>query len=120
MFSSLPSYRAYSGREHIQEIDVLTPTLSSDHHSRVQESFNESLTNLGVDDVDLVGACLLLTVILLTPHFTKYLLHWPQCVDENDKAVSSPTFVEVWAEIEKIYEQKKAKAIGVSNFSIKK
>jgi len=79
----------------------ITTKLPFDHHSRVQESFKESLTNLGVDDVDL------------------YLLHWPQCVDENVKAVSSPTFVEVWAEIEKIYEQKKAKAIGVSNFSIK-
>jgi glycerol 2-dehydrogenase (NADP+) len=83
----------------------ITTKLPWDHHSRVQESFNESLTNLGLDYVDL------------------YLLHWPQCVvedaDGNLKAVESPTFVEVWAEIEKIFQQKKAKAIGVSNFSIK-
>lgn len=120
MFSSLPSYRAYSGRECIHGFDVLISIYSWDHHSRVQESVNESLTNLGVDSVDLVSGRLLFTMILLTVHFPKYLLHWPQCLDENLKPVSSPTFVEVWAEIEKIYEQKKAKAIGVSNFSIKK
>ncbi|KAE9403789.1 reductase AKOR2 [Gymnopus androsaceus JB14] len=66
---------------------------------------DESLSNLGFDYVDL------------------YLIHCPQCVDKDVsgkiKAVTSPTFVEVWAEIENIFEQKKAKAIGVSNFSIK-
>lgn len=34
--------------------------------------------------------------------------------------VESPTFNEVWAEMEKIYESGRAKAIGVSNFSPKK
>ncbi|KAJ3914057.1 reductase AKOR2 [Lentinula edodes] len=83
----------------------ITTKLPYTDHSRVQDSFNESLTNLGVDYIDL------------------YLVHWPQCVDlEADgtiKVTSGLTFVEVWAEIEKIYEGKKAKAVGVSNFSIK-
>ncbi|KAJ4464812.1 NADP-dependent oxidoreductase domain-containing protein [Lentinula lateritia] len=83
----------------------ITTKLPYTDHSRVQDSFNESLTNLGVDYIDL------------------YLVHWPQCVDlEADgriKVTSGPTFVEVWAEIEKIYEGKKARAVGVSNFSVK-
>lgn len=33
--------------------------------------------------------------------------------------LEKPTFNEVWAELEKIYESGRAKAIGVSNFSIK-
>ncbi|KAF9074659.1 NADP-dependent oxidoreductase domain-containing protein [Rhodocollybia butyracea] len=86
----------------------ITTKLPFTDHDNVQQSFNESLENLGVDYVDL------------------YLLHWPQFIRfdgtesrENAKAISSPTFSEVWFEIEKIFEQKKAKAIGVSNFSIK-
>ncbi|KAF5391994.1 hypothetical protein D9757_003308 [Collybiopsis confluens] len=90
----------------------ITTKLPMTDYDRVQESFSESLTNLDLDYVDL------------------YLLHFPQCVvaeggtfarnaDGTLKTVSSPTFVEVWSEIEKIFEQKKAKAIGVSNFSIK-
>ncbi|OCH92194.1 Aldo/keto reductase [Obba rivulosa] len=88
----------------------ITTKLPLHHHSRVQESFQESLDNLGMDYVDL------------------YLLHWPQPIayDPSDpwgkatpKAVDKPTFNDIWAEIEKIYESGKAKAIGVSNFSIK-
>ncbi|EMD40880.1 hypothetical protein CERSUDRAFT_111462 [Gelatoporia subvermispora B] len=88
----------------------ITTKLPWHHHSRVQESFQESLDNLGTDYVDL------------------YFLHWPQPVayDPNDPwskgeptILEKPTFNEVWAEIEKIYESGKARAIGVSNFSIK-
>ncbi|EEB99337.1 hypothetical protein MPER_01001 [Moniliophthora perniciosa FA553] len=67
---------------------------------------------------------------LLPPRF--WLLHWPQTLayeegvitpqnpDGTLKTVDYPTFVEVWAEMEKAFEQGKCKAIGVSNFSIKK
>lgn len=33
--------------------------------------------------------------------------------------IDKPNFNDTWAEVEKIYESGKAKAIGVSNFSIK-
>jgi glycerol 2-dehydrogenase (NADP+) len=38
---------------------------------------------------------------------------------EKFEALDHPTFNETWAEMEKIYASGKAKAIGVSNFSIK-
>ncbi|KAJ3711830.1 NADP-dependent oxidoreductase domain-containing protein [Lentinula guzmanii] len=84
----------------------ITTKLPCTDHSRVKDSFSESLTNLGVDYIDL------------------YLVHWPQCIaseeaDGTFQLASYPTFVEVWAEMEKIFEGKKARAIGVSNFSIK-
>ncbi|KAJ3743093.1 NADP-dependent oxidoreductase domain-containing protein [Lentinula detonsa] len=84
----------------------ITTKLPCTDHSRVKDSFSESLTNLGVDYIDL------------------YLVHWPQCIaseeaDGTFQLASYPTFVEVWAEMEEIFEGKKARAIGVSNFSIK-
>ncbi|KAJ3997260.1 NADP-dependent oxidoreductase domain-containing protein [Lentinula boryana] len=84
----------------------ITTKLPCTDYSRVKDSFSESLTNLGVDYIDL------------------YLVHWPQCVaseeaDGTIQVASYPTFVEVWAEMENIFEGKKARAIGVSNFSIK-
>jgi glycerol 2-dehydrogenase (NADP+) len=38
----------------------------------------------------------------------------------NFNILEHPTFNETWAEMEKIYASGKAKAIGVSNFSVKK
>lgn len=39
---------------------------------------------------------------------------------EGDNVLlDKPTFPETWAEMEKIYESGRAKAIGVSNFSVK-
>ncbi|TCD62003.1 hypothetical protein EIP91_007621 [Steccherinum ochraceum] len=86
----------------------------------VQAGFNNSLKELDTDYVDL------------------YLIHWPQVVERVDatdtradpdniaktpggdnKVVDRPNFNDVWAEMEKIYESGKAKAIGVSNFSVK-
>ncbi|KAJ8090440.1 hypothetical protein PM082_019038 [Marasmius tenuissimus] len=60
-----------------------------------------------------------------------YLVHFPQVLEyqENEKlpknpdgtlkTVDYPTFVEIWAEMEDILREGKAKSIGVSNFSIK-
>ncbi|KAG7087404.1 hypothetical protein E1B28_013374 [Marasmius oreades] len=91
----------------------ITTKLRLNHVTRVKQSFNESLTNLAMDYVDL------------------YLVHWPQGspYHESDelvknpdgtlKTLESPTFVEVWAEMEEILKSGKAKSIGVSNFSIK-
>ena len=38
----------------------------------------------------------------------------------DNVTLDKPTFNETWAEMEKIYASGKAKAIGVSNFSVKK
>lgn len=52
----------------------------------------------------------------------KYLMHFPISVtfdaEGNIKPTGVPTFNDVWFEMEKILEQKKARAIGVSNFSV--
>ncbi|KDQ24183.1 putative aldo-keto reductase [Pleurotus ostreatus PC15] len=91
----------------------ITTKLPWSHHSRVAQSFQDSLTSLGLDYVDL------------------YLLHWPHRVayeegnylpkgpDGSLRVVESPSMVEVWADIEKLLDTGKVRAIGVSNFSIK-
>ena len=55
----------------------------------------------------------------------QYLMHFPQAlldVEDNPDfiTVDSPTFNETYAEMEKLYNAGKMKAIGVSNFSVKK
>ncbi|KAK7031640.1 Aldo/keto reductase [Favolaschia claudopus] len=65
---------------------------------------------------------------------SQYLLHFPQTIEypggynmpstvaelmDGMKVVETPTFNETWAELEKLYAGGKARAIGVSNFSIK-
>ncbi|PBK66682.1 reductase AKOR2 [Armillaria solidipes] len=101
----------------LREDFFITTKLSCDdlmyHKDRVAESFAKSLDNLGMDYVDL------------------YLMHAPQTVpyeegnpfplnpDGTLKTLSSPTFNEAYAEMEKILSSGRAKAIGVSNFSIK-
>ncbi|KAJ7663805.1 NADP-dependent oxidoreductase domain-containing protein [Mycena polygramma] len=86
------------------------------HPQYVQRSFEDSLKKLGLDYVDL------------------YLMHWPITAEyangydgpatfkelvEDLKLVDSPTFNDTWAEMERIHASGRAKAIGVSNFSIK-
>ncbi|TBU32940.1 reductase AKOR2 [Dichomitus squalens] len=87
------------------------------HHQHqgvfVEEYFEDSLKNLDMDYVDLL------------------LLHWPQTskfvagvtdpLDQDGDLITydTPIFPESWARMERIYESGKAKAIGVSNFSIK-
>jgi len=94
-----------------EEIFVTTK-LPHHHHHKVAESFKESFDNLGLGYIDL------------------YLMHWPQFLaTEGKKLVKNPdgscktrddvTFNESWAEIEKLLDTGKVRAIGVSNFSIK-
>lgn len=83
-------------------------------HNRVEESINESLKNLNLDYVDLL------------------LVHWPLGFNpkgshplfpktaDRKKFDLDPTFdlVKTWKQFEQVYKSGKAKAIGVSNFSV--
>ena len=81
--------------------------LPNTHHAKVSEALDASLAALGLDYVDI------------------YLMHWPQATVTDDWFGAhhppgvSPTFNETWADMEKVYEEGKAKAIGISNFSVK-
>ncbi|KAL0952438.1 hypothetical protein HGRIS_006709 [Hohenbuehelia grisea] len=94
-----------------EEIFVTTK-LPWNHHTRVAKSFQDSLEFLGIDYIDL------------------YLMHWPQAVlyDENNSQPTNPdgslittdhSFNDTWADIEKLLDTGKVRAIGVSNLSIK-
>ncbi|TFK93599.1 reductase AKOR2 [Polyporus arcularius HHB13444] len=92
----------------------ITTKLHHQHHGPyTEEYFEDSLKNLDTDYVDL------------------WLMHWPQhskfvpggedAFDANGDLIcyETPVFNETWARMEKIYESGRAKAIGVSNFSVK-
>lgn len=70
----------------------VTTKLWNDRQTDAEAAFDESLTKLGLDYVDL------------------YLIHWP--TPQKD------TFVQAWKSLEKIYASGRAKAIGVSNFLV--
>ncbi|MBT2232655.1 aldo/keto reductase [Nonomuraea sp. NEAU-A123] len=70
----------------------VTTKLFNPDHGRAEAAFDESLSRLGLDYVDL------------------YLIHWP--------LPKHGTYVQAWRGLEKIYRQGRAKAIGVSNFTI--
>ncbi|KAG7094646.1 hypothetical protein E1B28_005470 [Marasmius oreades] len=93
----------------------ITSKLWSTYHSRVEECLDQTLSNLGVDYLDL------------------YLVHWP--VPMNPKG-NHPVFPllpngkrdvdhswklsQTWEQMEDVLKKGKVKAIGVSNFSVKK
>ena len=70
----------------------VTTKLANGQHHRAEAAFEESLARLGLDYVDL------------------YLIHWP--MPQHDK------YVQAWKAMEKIYRDGRAKAIGVSNFTV--
>lgn len=67
--------------------------------SRVEETFQTSLSTLGVEYIDL------------------YLIHAPWPWQERGADYTKQN-VEVWQEMEKIYKSGGAKAVGVSNFNV--
>ncbi len=71
-----------------EEVFVTTKLWNSDQ-DRAQRAFGDSNRRLGLDYVDL------------------YLIHWPQ----------PGTRLKAWKELEKIYGEGSARAIGVSNFT---
>ncbi|KAG9217600.1 hypothetical protein CCMSSC00406_0010117 [Pleurotus cornucopiae] len=91
----------------------ITTKLPPSHHTRVAESFQESLDNLGLDYVDLY--------LIHFPFALAYEkgVNFPTNPDGTPKVADSPTFVETWADVEKLLDTGKVRAIGVSNFSIK-
>jgi diketogulonate reductase-like aldo/keto reductase len=75
------------------ELFVTTKLWNSDHgYDNALSAFDRSLDKLGLEFVDL------------------YLIHWPM-PGRNDQ-------IETWRALEKVYEEGRARSIGVSNFTI--
>ncbi len=75
-----------------EQIIVTTKLWNSDHgYDNAIKAYNESLITLGLDYIDL------------------YLIHWPVEGLRYDS----------WRALEKLYEEGKCRAIGVSNYTIK-
>ncbi|KAJ6169292.1 hypothetical protein N7497_002135 [Penicillium chrysogenum] len=92
----------------------VTTKLWCSYHARVEEGLQQSLTDLGLDYVDL------------------YLMHWPlamnpkgnhnlfpELADGSRDIVHSHSHVTTWKSMEKLVGTGKVKAIGVSNYSVK-
>ncbi|KAF9203078.1 hypothetical protein BGZ49_006795 [Haplosporangium sp. Z 27] len=95
-----------------EQIFVTTKLWNNAHRAEdVLPAFETSLKNLGLDYVDL------------------YLMHWPIDFKSGPNAVTKDAdgkfvregvdFTETWTALEKLVATGKAKAVGVSNFSIK-
>ncbi|KAI5287036.1 H/ACA snoRNP pseudouridylase subunit [Ascosphaera acerosa] len=91
----------------------VTTKLWCSYHKKAEEGLNQSLADLGLDYVDL------------------YLVHWPVPLNPKGNHPLFPTredgsrdvcqdwtHVETWKAMEKLLESGKAKAIGVSNYSV--
>ena len=82
-----------------EEIFVTTKLWNTDQgYESALEAIDESLTKLGLSYVDL------------------YLVHWPTA--SADEKTSVDKRKETWKAMEEIYRSGKAKAIGVSNYTI--
>jgi 2,5-diketo-D-gluconate reductase A len=76
-----------------EELFVTTKLTNSEHGTdQAQRAFDDSLSRLGMDYVDL------------------FLIHWP--VPGRD------LYVETWRALEKIHRDGRARSIGVSNFTV--
>lgn len=86
-----------------EEIFVTTKLWNTEHKN-VEQALDISLKKLGLDYVDL------------------YLIHWPVSTDKTTNApFPDYDFVDAYKELQKIYKNTdKVKAIGVSNFTLKK
>ncbi|KAG9026086.1 hypothetical protein FRB95_009392 [Tulasnella sp. JGI-2019a] len=90
----------------------ITSKIWCTYHSRVEESLDTTLKNLGTDYLDLL------------------LIHWPVAMNPEGNHPLFPLrpdgvrdilynwpLKETWTQLEKVYKAGKVKAIGVSNFS---
>lgn len=94
----------------------ITGKLWCTRHQNVEKGLDETLADLGTDYVDL------------------FLIHWPVCLNDKGNDPKFPTLPDgsrdidfnwnvekdTWKGMEAVYKKGKAKAIGVSNFSIPK
>ncbi|KAF7343205.1 Aldo/keto reductase [Mycena venus] len=117
MYGTEPAVGAAFRASGLHRKEVFVTTKLPWHHQKyVERSFNDSLSRLGLDYVDL------------------YLMHWPQALEYPTgydlpstpeeifggfQVAETPTFNDTWAEFERLHASGKARAIGVSNFSIK-
>jgi diketogulonate reductase-like aldo/keto reductase len=82
-----------------EEIFVTTKLWNTDHgYESTLAAFETSRKNLGLDYVDL------------------YLIHWPR--GRETIAREGKKYLDTWRAFEKLYEEKKVRAIGVSNFNV--
>lgn len=81
----------------------VTTKLWNSNHKKAAEALETSLSKLGLDYVDL------------------YLIHWPWSEDPETKAPYKDwDFVDTYKELQKFVKTGKVKAIGISNFTLKK
>lgn len=72
------------------------------NNKSVRRAFNRSLTNLGLDYLDM------------------YLINFPGYAKQNPKgALNKKRREETWLAIVKLYDEGKVNAVGVSNFTLK-
>ncbi|MCA9325539.1 aldo/keto reductase [Candidatus Saccharibacteria bacterium] len=73
------------------EVFVTTKLWNDSHqYDKALQAFDDSLERLGLDYIDL------------------YLIHWP--------VPSQDLYIEAWRALERLYEEKRVRAIGISNF----
>lgn len=101
-----------SGKVKREDIFVTTKVFPS-YHTRVAESLEKSLKLLDLDYVDLL---LIHWPIGFNPNGNNEL--FPTDADGNIEIDSSFDVVKTWKQFEAVHKTGKAKAIGVSNFSV--
>ncbi|KAJ7164506.1 NADP-dependent oxidoreductase domain-containing protein, partial [Mycena filopes] len=91
----------------------ITTKLPWYHTKDVERSFDDSLSQLGLDYVDLAR------YLLHTPQSLTYPRETMEEIFADGKVDDSWTFNDTWAAVEGIHASGRARAIGVSDFSIK-
>ncbi|GAM28276.1 hypothetical protein SAMD00019534_114520 [Acytostelium subglobosum LB1] len=91
-----------SGRVKREDLFITTKASTSEHgYEKAMAGCEGSLKRLGLDYLDL------------------YLIHWPGVAGNQPSApINSTIRAETWRAFETLYEQKKCRSIGVSNYTV--